>query len=149
MQNPFRTILRFQNVSKFFFEKIIFFNVSTPILQRWETGSQKKLFFSAFFLVQNQFRLFYDFKFLKFFSKIIFFTVSTPYTAQVEKWSQQNNHFLMLFYSAKSISDHFTISNISSFFFQKFIFLLFWRPILHAKLNEKYWRSTLKSTQNM
>ena len=45
--NLFQTILRFQNFFKFFFQKINFFTVSNPILQRWETWGQKQIIFSA------------------------------------------------------------------------------------------------------
>ena len=45
-----------------------------------------------------------------FFSKNYFFYCFDPYTAQVRKLKSVKNHFLVLFYSAKSISDHFTIS---------------------------------------
>ena len=82
MQNTFQTILPCQNFSMFFFEKSIFFTVSTHILQSWDPKSQKKT-------------------------------------------------FSVLFYSAKSNSDHFTISNFSSFSFKKLIFLLFRPPRLH------------------
>ena len=52
-----------------------------------------------------------------------------PYTLQVRKVNSAKNHFLVLFYSARSISDHFTISELfQAFFFKKSIFSLF-RPL--------------------
>ena len=46
-----------------------------------------------------------------------------------EMWSQQKNHFLVLFYSAKSISDHFTISEFFQVFFQKINFFSLFRTL--------------------
>ena len=61
-----------------------------------------------------------------FFLKLIFFTVSTPYTAQVRKVKSAKSHFFVLFYSAKSISEHFKISELFQVFFPKTqIFSLF------------------------
>ena len=54
----------------------------------------------------------------------------TPYTAQVRKVKSAKNRFLVLFYSAKSISDHFTISEIFQVFFKKSIFFTVSNPIL-------------------
>ena len=45
-----------------------------------------------------------------------------------EKHEVRKQSFLVLFYSAKSNSDHVTILNFSSSFFEKLIFLLF-RPL--------------------
>ena len=53
-----------------------------------------------------------------FFKKLIFFIVLTPYTAQVRKEKSAKNHFLVIFCSAKSISDHFTISEIFQVFWK-------------------------------
>ena len=64
-----------------------------------------------------------------FFSKNSFcFTVSTPYTAQVRKVTWAKNHFSVLFNSAKSISDHFTISELFQVFSKNQFFSLF-RPL--------------------
>ena len=85
--------------------------------------------------MQIQFRSFYDFQFLffqsfsKFFFKnLIFFIVSILYTAQVKKVKSAENHFLVLFYIAKSISDHFTISELFQVFFQKTSFFHCFEP---------------------
>ena len=85
---------------------------------------RKKIIFQCCFIVQNPIlpleRPFNDFKFFNFFfKKLIFFSVLTPYTAQVRKVKSAKNHFLVLFYSAKSISDHFTISETFQVFFSK------------------------------
>ena len=64
-----------------------------------------------------RFKMFQDFSKNKF-----FFHCFTPYTAQVRKVKSAKNHFSVVFYSAKSISDHFTISNFSSFFKKKIFF---------------------------
>ena len=65
-----------------------------------------------------------------FFQKINFFTVSTPYTAKVRKVkSAKKNQFLMLFYSAKSISDHFTILETFQVFFSKNQFFSLFRTL--------------------
>ena len=55
-------------------------------------------------------------RFEVFFRKINFFYCFDPYTAQVRKEKSAKNHFFVLSYGAKTISDHFTISN----FFQNF-----------------------------
>ena len=61
----------------------------------------------------------------KYMQVLIFFTVSIPYTAQVRKVQSAKNHFLVLFYSAKSISDHFTISELFQVFSKNQFFSLF------------------------
>ena len=86
MQNPFQTILRFQN-------------------------------------------------FFDFFQKIIFFHCFEPYTAKMRNMKSEKNHLLVLFYSAKSNSDHFTISNFSSFSPKNF-FLLFRHLYCTSEKNE-------------
>ena len=65
-----------------------------------------------------------------FFKNLIFFTVSNPYTAQVRKVKSPKKHFLVLFYSAKSISDLFTNSELFQVFFPKSIFFTFSNPIM-------------------
>ena len=57
--------------------------------------------------------------FQAFFQKVNFLTVSTLYS------KGEKNHFLVLFYSAISVSDHFTISKLFQVFFEKLIFSLF------------------------
>ena len=70
--------------------------------------------------MQNPIQIILRFQiFQVFFQKINFFTVSILYTAQVRKVKSAKNHFLVLFYSAKSISDHFTISELFQVFFSK------------------------------
>ena len=64
-----------------------------------------------------------------FFQKIIFFTVLTPYSAQVRKVNSAKNHILVIFYSAKSISDHFTISELFQIFFSKHQFFSLFRTL--------------------
>ena len=64
-----------------------------------------------------------------FLQKLIFFTVSIPYTAQVRKVQSAKNHVLVLFYRAKSISDHFTISELFQVFFQKINFFYCFDPL--------------------
>ena len=64
-----------------------------------------------------------------FFLKINFFTVSIPYTAQVRKVQSAKNHFLVLFYRANFISDHFTISELFQVFFQKINFFSLFRTL--------------------
>ena len=60
-----------------------------------------------------------------FFQEINFFTVLTPCTAQVRKVKSAKNHFLVIFYSAKSISDHLTISDLFQVFSKNCFFSLF------------------------
>ena len=130
MQNPFQTMLRFQDFFKFFFKKSILFIVSNPILQRWETLGQKKINFSDLLFVQNPIQTMWRFQISQvFFQKINFFTVLIPYNAQVRKVSSAKNHFLVLFYSAKSISDHFTISELFQFLFSKYQFFSLFRTL--------------------
>ena len=64
-----------------------------------------------------------------FFQKINFFYCFDPYTAQVRKLKSAKNHLLMLFYSAKSISDHFTISEFFQVFFTKNQFFPLFRTL--------------------
>ena len=71
--------------------------------------------------MQNPFQIILRFQFFFkfFFEKLIFFTVLTPYNALVRKVDPAKNHFLVLFYSANSISDHFTILELFQVFFRK------------------------------
>ena len=86
----------------------------------------EKIIFSALLQCKIQFRPCYDFKLFKFFfQKIIFLTVLTPYTAQVRKVNSAKNHILVIFYSAKSISDHITISELFQVFSKNQFFSLF------------------------
>ena len=71
-----------------------------------------------------RFQIFQDF-----FAKIKFFTVSIPYTAQVRKVQSAKNHSLVLFYSAKSVSDHITISELFQVFFSKNQFFSLFRTL--------------------
>ena len=70
-----------------------------------------------------------------FFSKIYFFYCFGPYTAQVRNMRSAKNHFLVLFYSAKSSSDHFTISELSSYFSKNQFFSLF--RFLYCKVKKQ------------
>ena len=64
-----------------------------------------------------------------FFENLIFFTVSALILHKWETWGQQKSHFLVLFYSAKSNSDHFTISELFKYFFSKNQFFLLFRSL--------------------
>ena len=131
MQNPIQTISRFQNFFNIFFQKINFFAVSKPVLQRWEAWFQKKSIFSPLFNSAKSFSDHFTISehFQCFFFKIsIFFTVSKPILQRWETWGQKKS-FLVLFYSAKSNSDRVKISNFSSFIFRKFNFFLLFRPL--------------------
>ena len=57
-----------------------------------------------------------------FFAKSQFFHCFDPYTSQVRNMRSAKNHFLVLIYSAKSNSDHFTIPNFSTLFLQQIFF---------------------------
>ena len=124
MQIPIQTILRFQIFQVF--QKIYFFTVSIPYTaQLRKVKSAKNHFLLLFYSaksISDHFtisELFQDFSF----KKLICFIVLTPYTAQVRKVKSTKNHFLVLFYSAKSLSDHFTIPELfKSFFFKNSIF---------------------------
>ena len=64
-----------------------------------------------------------------FFQKIKFFYCFDPYTAQVRKLKSAKNHSLVLFYSAKSISDFFTIPEFFQVFFTNNHFFSLFRTI--------------------
>ena len=69
---------------------------------------------------------------IKFFFKKINFLLlfRPPILHRWEKWSQQKKTLFLLFYSAKSISNHFTISELFHVFFRKIIFFTVLTPIL-------------------
>ena len=76
--------------------------------------------------MQNPFQTILRFqKFFKFFFPTINFHCFEPYTAKVRKVKSAKNNFLVLFYSAKSVSDHFTISKLFQVFFRTIFFSLF------------------------
>ena len=105
---------------KFFFQKIIFFHCFEPYIAKVRNMRSEKNHFSCSLIVQNPIQTILRFQiFQVFFSKINFFTVSIPYTAQVRKVQSAYNQSLVLFYSAKSVSDHFMISEFFKFFFSK------------------------------
>ena len=65
-----------------------------------------------------------------FFFKIsIFFMVSKPVLQRWEAWVQKKSIFSPLFYSAKSFSDHFTISEPFQCFFWKYQFFSRFRSL--------------------
>ena len=107
---------------QFFFKKLIFFTVSNPILQRWETWVQNKSFLVLFYSAKSNSD---HVTIWSFFRKINFFYCFDPYTAQVRKVKSAENHFFVLFHSAKSISDPFTISEFFQVFFKNQFFHCF------------------------
>ena len=64
-----------------------------------------------------------------FFQKINFFLLFRPLHCTGEKTEVSKNNLLMLFYSAKSISDHFTISEFFQVFFTKKQFFPLFRTL--------------------
>ena len=132
MQNPFQTILRFQNFFKFFLQRIVFFSLFPTLYYKDEKHEVSKksilvLFYSA---KSNSDHVTISIFSSFFFQKINFFYCFDPYTAQVRKLKSAKNHFLVLFYSAKSISDHFTISELFQvFFFKKKQFFALFRTL--------------------
>ena len=86
------------------------------------------------------FRPFYDFKFFKFFfQKIPFLLFRSPilHSSQVRKLKPAKNQFLVLLYSAKSISDQFTISKLFQVFFWKINFFHSFEPYAAKVKNVK------------
>ena len=133
MQNPIQTYFQFK-IFQVFFRKInFFFNVSFRTL--YSKGEKhevrEKIIFYCSFIVQNPFQTILRFqKFFKFFFPTINFHCFEPYTAKVRKVKPAKNNFLVLFYSAKSVSDHFTISKLSQVFFRTIFFFTVSNPIL-------------------
>ena len=74
-----------------------------------------------------------------FFQKVNFFIVSTLYG------TGEKNYILVLFYSAKSVSDHLTISKLFQVFFEKLFFQYFepYTPKVSKKKSKKIFFSAL------
>ena len=124
MQNPFEIILRFQNFSKFFFRKINFL-LFRPICCKGEKREvREKSFLMLFYSAKFNWDRFTISNFSSFFQKVNFLTASTLYC------TGEKNHFLVIFQSAKSVSDHFTISIFFQVFFRKINFFTISNPIL-------------------
>ena len=128
--NPFQTILPCKNFSMYFFEKSIFFTLSNTILQRWEMIRSEKNQSWCSFIVQNPFQTILPCQnfFMFFFEKLIFFTVSATILQRWETWGHKKT-FLVRFYSAKSIWDHFTISKLFQVVFSKNQYFSLFRPL--------------------
>ena len=126
MQNPIQIILRFQ-IFQVFFQKLIFFTVSIPYTaQVRKVQSAKKSLFSPLLWCKIRFRPFYDFRtFSSFFSENQFFSLFRTLYCKGEKYEVRKKSFLVLFDSAKSNSDHFTLSNFSIFIFKNKFFYCF------------------------
>ena len=123
MQNPFQTILRFQNFFKFFFEQSIFFTVSTSYTaQVRKVKSAKNNFLVLFYSAKSVSDHFTISEIFQVFFRTVNFHCFKPYTAKVRKVKSEKNHSLVIFYIAKSNSDHFTISKLFQVFFRTVIF---------------------------
>ena len=94
VQNPFQTILRFQNFFKFF-QKINFFYCFKPYIAKVRNMRSEKNHFYCSFKVQNPFQTNLRFKnfFKFFFQNINFFHCIEPYTAKVRSMRSEKNHF--------------------------------------------------------
>ena len=122
MQNPQQIISRFQNFFNIFFSKNQFFSLFRSLYCKGEKHEFRKNRLSVlFFIVQNPFQTILRFQifFNIFFQKINFFAVSKPVLQRWEAWVQKKSLISPLFYSAKSISDHFTITELFQVFFSK------------------------------
>ena len=99
------------------FSKNQFFSLFRALYCKGEKHEVRKKSFWCSVIVQNPFQTNLRFEnFFKFFFKTsIFFTVSNPILQRWEAWGKKKS-FLVLFYSAKSNSDHVTTSNFQGFF---------------------------------
>ena len=89
--------------------------------------SEKNHFYCSF-IVQNPIQTRLRFQIFQVFSKkLIFLLFRSSTLNRWEKWIQQK--FLMLFCSAISISDHFTITKFFKFFFSKNQFFSLFQPL--------------------
>ena len=132
MQNPIQTISRFRNFFNVIFSKYHFFSRFRSLYCKGEKHEFRKNHFSVLFdIMRSPFQTFLRFQnfFNFFFQKFNFFTVSTPILERWETWGQRKSHFLVLFYSAKSNSDHFTISELFQCFFSKYQFFSRFRSL--------------------
>ena len=130
VQNPFQTNLRFENFFKFFFlKKHQFFSLFRTLYCKGEKHEvRKKIIFSALLQCKIHFSSIYDLRtFSIFFFKTSIFSLFRTLYCKVEKHEVTKKSFLVLFYSAKSNSDHVTTSNFSNFF-QKIIFFTVLTP---------------------
>ena len=90
--------------------------------------------FSIQFQTTLRFQKFFK---LLFFSKSQFSHCFDPYISQVGKAKSAKNLFLVLFYSAKTISDFFTISKLFQVFFRKINFFHSFDPYTAKARNMK------------
>ena len=121
MQNPFQTNLQIENFFKFFF-KNQFFSLFRTLYCKGEKHEVRKKSFLVLFYSANPFQTnlrfenFFKFFFLK---KHQFFSLFRTLYCKGEKHEVRKKSFLVLFYSAKSISVQFTIWELFQVFFSK------------------------------
>ena len=131
MQNPFQFNLRFENFFNFFFQNINFFTNWTLYCKVEKHEVRKKSFLVLFYSAKSisvQFTIWELFQ-VFFLKKHQFFSLFRTLYCKGEKHEVRKKSFLVLFYSAKSISVQFTIWELFQFFFSKHQFFSLFRTL--------------------